>query len=97
MSEIIDYRGDEFDLLAKDMPKEARHIYNFHGSEKIVTVLLGNPQPDGGPYVITAFIDGETYIQGDEIGLTFGDRDELEAMLGFYQDNLRQEIAEEGA
>ena len=90
MSEIIGFGGGEFELLAKNMPKDAKRIYNLEGRHQTVLVK----------YSIKMYNDLviDTALMGSkELGLTFDDRDELEAMLGFAQDNARQEQAEEGA
>lgn len=91
MSEIIEFGGGEFELLAKNMPKDSKKIYNLEGSEKLVVVEYGESSLYSNPFIITAWLGTK------ELGLSLRDREELEAMLGFAQDNQRQDIAEGGS
>ena len=89
MSEIISESGGSYYLLAKDMPPSALEVYNMAASESVVEVVYDHSGLDSAG-IVTAWCEGE------EIGLNFSDRAELEGMIGFYQDNQRQERAEGG-
>ena len=82
--------SDHYEIKGKDSPADMARIYNLEHSADLVTIAFDVDHSE--KLIITGAWLGE-----DELGLSFKDYDELIAMKEVYDDNARQDAAEEGA
>ena len=81
--------GDHFEIKGKDAPITMWNMYDLELKEELVTVAFDRDHNE--QLIITG-----AWLGDDELGLSFSDHKGLIEMLGVYQDNARQDAAEEG-